>query len=167
MPQLVAFAEQAQSEFAGARAESSRVRAALGRIAVDRWQNEAYWFGHGVVEKGPHLVEYMPIGSHHSWYGLLFVKGLAGAIALAVPMFWTLAGCIVLATRSRLGQTALAMILVYWLYSFGENLEVLTYITWPALLVIGIAFRQERSGAGERPDSATDDAADSPTGAGE
>lgn len=162
MPQLVALAERAQSEFAGARADSSRVRATLGRIAIDRWQSEAYWFGHGVVEKGPHLVEYMPIGSHHSWYGLLFVKGLAGAIALAVPMLWTLAACIVLATRSRLGQTALAMSLVYWLYSFGENLEVLTYITWPALLAIGIAFRHEQGRAGEKHDNSNGGTADLP-----
>lgn len=164
MPQLVALAERAQNEFSGARADSSRVRAALGRIAIDRWQSEAYWFGHGVVEKGPHLVEYMPIGSHHSWFGLLFVKGLAGAIALAVPMFWTLAACIVLATRSRLGQTALGLILVYWLYSFGENLEVLSYLTWPALLAIGIAFRQERAGPRDGRDPIAGGARDVPIG---
>jgi len=140
-PQLRALFEQLMSDFAGARADSSRVRAALGRIAVERWQNEAFWFGHGIVERGPHLVEFMPIGSHHSWYGLLFVKGLAGAFALAVPMAATLISCIVAATRDRIGQLGLAMILTYWLYSFGENLEVLTYIAWPALLVVGIALR--------------------------
>ena len=76
----------AQSEFASARADSTRVRSTLGRIAQERWYAEAYWFGHGIVERGPHLVEYMPIGSHHSWYGLLFVKGLLGLVALALPM---------------------------------------------------------------------------------
>lgn len=167
MPQLLAFAEKAQNDFAGARADSSRVRAALGRIAVERWQNEAWWFGHGIVEKGPHLVEYMPIGSHHSWYGLLFVKGFAGAVALAVPMLWTLISCFVMATRSRVGQTALAMILTYWLYSFGENLEVLTYISWPALMAIGIAFRQERTDAAAGHASATVAAGDPTTAAGE
>ena len=84
--ELLAFLDQLMSDFSSARADSSRVRAALGRIALDRWETEAFWFGHGVVENGPHLVEYMPIGSHHSWYGLLFVKGLAGAFALAVPL---------------------------------------------------------------------------------
>ena len=38
-----------------------------GRIEID-----AFWFGHGTVAPGPHLVEYMPIGSHHTWFGLLF-----------------------------------------------------------------------------------------------
>ncbi|MDZ3830814.1 MAG: O-antigen ligase domain-containing protein [Sphingopyxis sp.] len=140
-PQIGALIERLTSDFAGARADSSRVRAALGRIAVERWQNEAYWFGHGIVERGPHLVEYMPIGSHHSWYGLLFVKGLLGVIALAVPMVWMLIACLIAATRSAIGRLGLAMALTYWLYSFGENLEVLTYIGWPALLVVGMALK--------------------------
>lgn len=153
MPQLLDFVDQLQNDFANARADSSRVRATLARIAIERWENEAYWFGHGIVERGPHLVEYMPIGSHHSWYGLLFVKGLAGAIALAVPMLWSLLASLVLAARSRVGVTALAMILCYWLYSFGENLEVVTYLTWPALLAIGIAFRNARDGRTRYPAS--------------
>lgn len=140
-PQLRELADQLVNDFSRARADSSRVRAALGRIAIDRWQSEAFWFGHGIVEKGPHLVEYMPIGSHHSWYGLLFVKGLMGAIALAVPMALTVAATFRRAITSRIGQLGLAMALTYWLYSFGENLEVLTYIAWPALLAIGIALR--------------------------
>jgi hypothetical protein len=144
LPQILALIDQATSSFNGARASSSRVRATLGRIAVERWQHEAYWFGHGIVERGPHLVEYMPIGSHHSWYGLLYVKGLAGEISLAVPMVISLVGCVIAATRGRYGKLALAMILTYWLYSFGENLEVLTYISWPALLALGIAIRVQR-----------------------
>jgi len=88
-PALLEMIDVAMGEFAAARADSSRVRAILGRIAIERWYAEAYWFGHGIVENGPHLVEYMPIGSHHSWYGLLFVKGITGAIALAIPMALT------------------------------------------------------------------------------
>lgn len=141
-PALIAFAEQAQADFAGARADSTRVRATLGRIAIERWQNEAWWFGHGIVERGPHLVEYMPIGSHHSWYGLLFVKGFAGLLALAVPMGATVLTCISAAMRDRAGRTALAMALVYALYSFGENLEVLSYLCWPALVLIGVGMRK-------------------------
>lgn len=142
-PQIQALADQAIDSFSGARADSSRVRAALGRIALQRWQDEAYWFGHGIVVPGPHLVEYMPIGSHHSWYGLLYVKGILGALALAIPMLATLGASVVSATRGPVGRLALAMMLTYWLYSFGENLEVLTYIAWPALLVVGIAFRPQ------------------------
>jgi hypothetical protein len=57
----------------------------LGEIAQQRWRHEAFWFGHGMVERGPHLVEYMPIGSHHSWYGLLLSKGWRDPSALPFP----------------------------------------------------------------------------------
>lgn len=140
-PQVLALIDQAMADFAGARADSSRVRATLGRIAIERWQNEALWFGHGIVERGPHLVEYMPIGSHHTWYGLLFVKGLLGAAALAVPMVWTLAAALRLALQAQIGRLALSLVLVFWLFSFGENLEALAYLTWPGQLALGIALR--------------------------
>jgi hypothetical protein len=140
-PFLLNFVERAQSDFAGARADSSRVRATLGRIAIERWENEAYWFGHGIVENGPHLVEYMPIGSHHSWYGLLFVKGLAGMFALLLPMIASLFFIIVNGNPAA-RQIGLAMLMVLVFYSFGENLEVLAYLYWPALLLIGIALRK-------------------------
>lgn len=140
-PALLAFAEQAQADFSGARAASSQVRETLGRIAVERWQNEAYWFGHGIVEKGNHLVEYMLIGSHHSWYGLLFVKGLAGVVALTVPLALTLFVTARAALKNREGRLGFAMALVYLLYSFGENLEVIAYLSWPALVIMGMAVR--------------------------
>jgi len=128
--------------FLGARADSSRVRATLGRIAVQRWQNEAPVWGHGTVERGPHLVEYMPIGSHHTWFGLLFVKGIVGAAALALPMLWTLLALLPQASRSPAGRTALSLLLLMFLYTFAENLEILAYLIWPAMVVIGMALRE-------------------------
>ncbi len=139
--EIMATIGAATDSFNGARADSSRVRAALGRIAVQRWQSEAPIFGHGIVENGPHMVEYMPIGSHHSWYGLLFVKGMAGTLSLAVPMLWSLFATGRMAMRDGAGRMAFAMLLVLWLYSFGENLEVLAYLYWPALVIIGIGLR--------------------------
>lgn len=156
-PQIIRLIESLSDAFSGARADSTRVRAALGRIAIERWRSEGYWFGHGIVERGPHLVEYMPIGSHHTWYGLLFVKGLAGAIALAVPMVMTLLAMFGAALRRKEGQLGLGMALTYWLYSFGENLEVVTYLTWPALLAIGICLRPVAAPA--QPDDAVRSAA--------
>lgn len=131
---------QAVSDVRGARADSTRVRETLGRIAVERWQNEAPWFGHGIVENGPHLVEYMPIGSHHSWYGLLFVKGLLGALALAIPLVISLAVLLRNANRDALARTGFGLALVMVLYSFGENLEMLAYLTWPAWAMLGPAL---------------------------
>jgi hypothetical protein len=133
--------DKAVDGFKGARADSSRVRSALGRIAVERWRHEAPWFGHGIVERGPHMVEYMPIGSHHSWYGLLFVKGVCGVACLAVPIIAATLDMGRRAMRSADARTAFAMVLVLIFYSFGENLEVLGYLIWPGLLLIGIGSR--------------------------
>lgn len=125
------------------RADSTRVRELLGDIAIERWWNEAPAWGHGIVERGPHAVEYMPIGSHHTWYGLLFVKGAVGAVALAIPLAWSLIEFALLAvTRSKAGRIAFGMVLLMAFYSIGENLEILAYLIWPGLLVMGIAARE-------------------------
>ena len=88
----------------------------------------------------------MPIGSHHSWYGLLFVKGLLGAIALAIPLAATTLSLMIRSLRGENARTGLAMVLTLVLYSFGENLEILAYLYWPALVMIGIALRRETQG---------------------
>ncbi|MEO0423779.1 MAG: O-antigen ligase family protein [Pseudomonadota bacterium] len=137
---LVVAARDGVAAFKGARADSTRVRETLGRIAVDRWWHEAPWFGHGIVERGPHLVEYMPIGSHHSWYGLLFVKGAFGALALAVPLLVSSLECVLRAQVQASGRVGFAVILMMFLYSFGENLEMLVYLFWPASVLLGVSL---------------------------
>lgn len=128
--------------FSSARADSSRVRAALQRIASERWQNEAVWFGHGTVQPGPHMVEYMPIGSHHTWFGLLFVKGLAGFLALLVPLVWQIALTMQDAARGPRGALPMGIVMTMVLLSFGENLEIEAYMLWPGLLILGINARE-------------------------
>ena len=142
MQQIIELNQTLQQRFVEARAASSRVRAALGRIAVQRWQDEAPVFGHGVVEKGPHLVEFMPIGSHHTWYGLLYVKGMFGFMSLAVPMFSSTLELIAKAQTSRTARSALGILLLLFFYTFGENLEILVYQFWPGLLIMGRASRE-------------------------
>ena len=130
------------------RADSNRVRELLGDIAIERWRTEAPIWGHGIVERGPHAVEYMPIGSHHTWFGLLFVKGAVGAIALAVPLIWsTIEFALLAVTRSAAGRIAFGMVLLMTFYSIGENLEILAYLMWPGLIVMGIAARELREGS--------------------
>ncbi|BAY49268.1 hypothetical protein SAMD00079811_68970 [Scytonema sp. HK-05] len=138
--------EDFQQKFTDARPDSSRVRKTLAKIALDRSSNEAPIWGHGVVEQGPHLVEYMPIGSHHTWYGLLFVKGFVGLFALALPMLCTFLDLLVKAQQSETAKVGLSMILILFLYTFGENLEILSYLFWPALVIIGIALKGEVQG---------------------
>ena len=131
--------------FKGARAGSTRVRFALKRIAFHRWETEAPIWGHGVVEGGPHLVEYMAIGSHHTWAGVLFVKGAVGFVALAVPMLVTLLDLLRRAASAsyRLGSTGLGVIIILFMYTFGENLEILVYLYWPGMLVMGMALQEK------------------------
>ncbi|QFT98621.1 hypothetical protein FIU85_14995 [Roseovarius sp. THAF8] len=128
--------------FKSARADSTRVRATLQRIAQERWQEDAPWFGHGTVQPGPHLVEYMPIGTHHTWFGLLFVKGLVGFIALACPLIWQTSLAFKDAALSPRGRLPLGLCMVVVLLSFGENIEIEAYLLWPALLCLGIHARE-------------------------
>ncbi len=123
------------------RPDSTRVRSALAEIALQRWQLEAPVWGHGIVERGPKIVEHMPIGTHHSWYGLLFTKGFVGAVSLAVPLLLTLIYLILSAHESRQALAALGLVLVLLMYSFFENIEILVYLYWPALLYIGYALQ--------------------------
>lgn len=141
-PHIFQLFEDFNQKFKSARADSSRVRGALGRIAKDRWESEAPVWGHGIVEKGPHLVEYMMIGSHHTWYGLLFVKGVVGFIALAIAMAYSFVDLVIKAQQNQVCRVGVSIILILFLYTFGENLEILAYLYWPALVVLGIALKQ-------------------------
>lgn len=142
-PSLLTALETFKSKFKSVRANSSRVREALGRIAVERWQTEAPIWGHGTVEEGPHLVEHMPIGSHHTWYGLLFVKGIVGFFALAIPLGCSFLDLAIKAQTSKTARVGLSMVFILFLYTFGENLEILAYLYWPALVMIGIALNEK------------------------
>ena len=124
-----------------ARPGSTRVRNALATIAVQRWSSEAPFFGHGIVERGPKIVEFMPIGSHHSWYGLLFVKGIVGLLCLAIPMIATSLYLFYLSFYRSIARVSFALLLVFILYSFFENLEILAYLFWPALVFIGSTLK--------------------------
>nr|WP_255698831.1 O-antigen ligase domain-containing protein [Yoonia sp. I 8.24] len=139
---LAAAAMDAIAAFKGARADSTRVREALQRIAGERWYNDAFWFGHGRVQPGSHAVEYMPIGSHHTWWGLLFVKGLVGMLALLLPFVWQTCIALIDAAKGPRGRLPLGIMMTLTLLSFGENIEIEAYMLWPGLVVLGIHARE-------------------------
>ncbi|WP_170407717.1 O-antigen ligase domain-containing protein [Ruegeria arenilitoris] len=141
---------QALQNFKSARADSTRVRETLQRIAYERWQSDAVLFGHGTVQPGAHLVEYMPIGSHHTWYGLLFVKGITGFVAFIVPFAVHFGVVITDAVRSARGRLPLGLLMTLLLLTFGENIEIEAYLLWPALLMLGCHLR-EMTGTGAQP----------------
>lgn len=141
-PYLLTLLQDFAEGFRSARVDSSRVREALGRIAVERWQSEAPIWGHGIVERGPHLVQYMPIGSHHSWYGLLFVKGAVGFAALLVPLIYSFIELLLKSQKNSIAKVGLGIVIILFFYTFGENLEILAYLFWPGLVLLGIAHKQ-------------------------
>jgi hypothetical protein len=131
--------------FKAQRAASSRVRSVIKEIAFYRAKTEAPIWGHGILQMGPHVVEFMPIGSHHTWAGLAFVKGLVGFYALAIPMLLGFFFLLVKAQNSQDAATGLAILFILFLYTFGENLEILAYLYWPGLIIMGIAFRKTKT----------------------
>ena len=145
MPLMLPVAEVFFDNLMSARADSTLVRGWLAEIALHRWQAEAPVWGHGVVETGPHLVQFMPIGSHHSWLGLLFVKGMVGVVALALPMLATTFYLLRRSARCAVSRTAFGAMLVLSLYTFGENLEILAYLFWPGMLLVGHALTTQGS----------------------
>jgi len=140
---LIDYALDAYQQVKDSRPGSTRVRGALEKLALQRWQHEAPIWGHGIVERGPHYVEHMAIGTHHSWYGLLFVKGIVGALALAIPLLFTALYLLFQAQFRKDAVSSLGLIIVLIAYSFFENLEILVYLYWPALLWIGASLRVE------------------------
>jgi hypothetical protein len=143
---LTMHVEQVISQLKESRADSTRVREALYDMALYRWYTEAVWFGHGIVERGSHYVEFMPIGSHHNWYGLLFVKGLVGFLAFAIPFGITGIVLFYKSQTNRIAQLGLGLFLILGFFSMSENIESLAYMTWPAWLLIGISLRPDVMG---------------------
>ena len=129
------------------RPDSTFVRKTLAEISLQRWQDEAPIWGHGNVERGPAIVENMMIGSHHTWYGLLFVKGIVGFICLAIPLIFTTLTVLMRAQICERARTAFCLCYVVIFYSFFENIEILMYLIWPAFLWIGMAIGKEERDA--------------------
>lgn len=109
---------------------------------------------HGVKRclmlSSPSLMPYMPIGSHHTWYGLLFVKGLVGLLGFAVPLLVH----ILVVARDAIGHVRgrlpLGILMTMVLLSFGENIEIEAYLLWPGLLLLGVHLRELSSSVGTK-----------------
>jgi hypothetical protein len=142
-PTMINSLQLAREEFSQSRAGSSRVRTVLGRMALHRWQEEALIWGHGTVsERGPRVTGYMQIGTHHTWFSILYNHGLVGCLSLAIPLAWSAIELVLKAPNSPTAKVGLNIILVMIVFSLGENIDGLTYLYWPGLLILGIAFKE-------------------------
>jgi len=143
-PLIRTTAEDFLQAFSSYRTTSTDTRNYLYRLALERWQKEAPIWGHGAITLAPRFTKgstLLYIGTHHTWYGILYTNGVVGLLALAIP---TLLSFLYLITKIQDSETAkvgLKLFLILLLFSFGENLETAAYFYWPALLAIGIAFK--------------------------
>ncbi len=143
-PALIEFLEAVRTQFTQARASSSHVRDLLNSLAVYRWRTDAPIWGHGVLEtEGPKVVERMPVGSHHTWFGVLFLHGIVGFFALAIPLIWTFLEMLIKAQHSQIAKVALSFLILLFLFAFAENFQELAYLYWPCLIVMGMAFKEK------------------------
>lgn len=143
-PLLINSLEAFEESFTKARSGSSKVRRVLREIEIDRWWKEAPIWGHGIAEiPGPKTVEHMPIGSHDTWCALLFIKGLVGFVAMAVPFIWSFIDLIIKVQKSKTARVGLSILLVLFIFTFSEGLETLAFTFWPGLVMMGIAFKEK------------------------
>jgi hypothetical protein len=132
--------ESAIEGFIGARKSSSQLREVIQRVSLDRFAEAPIW-GHGKQIRGPKVLKGMPLGSHHTWVGLLFSHGIVGFMAVLIPVVATLVILALRAKADRLARVALAIMLVVLFTSMGESMEKLAYLFWPALVLVGMALR--------------------------
>lgn len=143
LPKLIEWLEALKTSFHQMRPGSSKVRAALRRMTLDRWWNEAPVWGHGInTSRGPASLGFMPIGTHHTWYGVLYLHGLVGFCCFAIPFVLTIIDLLSQVKNSQTARVGFCLILVLLFCSFGDNLETLAYLYWQGLLIIGIAIKE-------------------------
>jgi O-Antigen ligase len=141
---IIGLVRDFQERFTSSRQGSSRIRSVLVRIGFERFEDAPIW-GHGHQELGFKGTANMPIGSHHHWVGLLFVKGLVGFVAFMLPIVSSFIYLLIRAQNSDIGKAGLSFILTLFVFSFGENLESLSYLYYPGLILMGIAFKARKN----------------------
>lgn len=148
---IVELIRNAQDTFTSSREDSSRVRNILARIGLERFKEAPIW-GHGHLEPGFEATANMPIGSHHTWIGLLFVKGSVGFFTFLIPIICSFIYLAVKAQSNVTAKVGLSFLLTLIIFTFTDNQEVLAYLYWPGLIIMGIAFQQEKENLAFKPE---------------
>jgi hypothetical protein len=143
LPKLLEWFRVVQTSFYELRPGSSKVRSALARMTLQSWWNEAPVWGHGInTSKGPAALGFMPIGTHHTWFGVLYLHGIVGFFCFLIPFALTAFNLLSHIRNAHTARVGFCLMLVLLLFSFGENIENLAYLYWPGLLIIGIAIKE-------------------------
>jgi hypothetical protein len=125
---------------------SSNTRKAIYELTLYRWRTEAPIWGHGVAgDKGPALIDHYPIGSHQTWYYLLYAYGLVGFLPCLLVVIWTFIKLLLQAQDNQQAKLCLGILLVVLLNSFTDNIQSFAYLYWPVLVMLGIHLKQSLS----------------------
>lgn len=120
---------------------SSRTRDLIYAMTLNRWRNDAPIWGHALnAEQGPGALAHMPIGSHQTWYGLLYTHGLVGFIPFVAAIVWSLIDLLIKAQKDSEAKLALSILIVILMSSFTDNIQLFAYMYWAGLLMMGIVW---------------------------
>jgi hypothetical protein len=138
-PQLLNFIQTSREQFDSFRASSSEVRGLLVNLALDRWHEAPLW-GHGVVTP---WLKTPGIGTHHTWVGLLFIRGVVGLSAFVIPLCWSFIDLLYKAQKSITARVGLSIILVLFLFSSVIDISYIVHLYWLSLIMLGIALKEK------------------------
>lgn len=128
------------------RSGSTRARDAIQQLALNAWRDDAPIWGHGTFsENGPVSVGSRGIGSHHTWYGILYAHGLVGTVPLAIALAWSLMDLLLKLKNHPSASAGFSVLLTLLIFSVVDNIDGLAYLYWPGLVVLGIAFKGKES----------------------
>ena len=134
------------------RASSSRLRFNLVKLSLKKWWEEARIWGHGFTpERGTPYTFYYPIGTSGcgTWVNVLYTKGFVGLFAISVPLLCTFLVLIYKARKTETAKVALKIFLVFLFFSLTEELDILSYVNWPGMLMLGLALKEDRANSFE------------------
>jgi hypothetical protein len=125
------------------RAGSTKARDLLKQLALDGWKESPIW-GHGTMTaNGPASVGFRGIGSHHTWYGILYAYGIVAAIPFAIALAWSLFDLITKVGTQKNAVVGICILFVLLIFSTIDNIDTLAYLYWPGMLMLGICFNEE------------------------
>jgi hypothetical protein len=125
------------------RGGSNKARDLLKQLALDGWRESPIW-GHGTMTaNGPASVGFRGIGSHHTWYGTLYAYGIVATIPFAIAFLWSFFDLLTKVGTHRHANVGICILCVLLIFSTVDNIDTLTYLYWPGLVVLGIAFNEE------------------------
>jgi hypothetical protein len=128
----------------GVHPSAARLQWMLQQQALAGWAEAPLW-GHGQMVSLPNVLPEVSLSLQQTWFSLLFSHGLVGGLVVFIAIVTTL---MVLAIRSQvdpIARVALGIMLIVFFTAIGQNMEKLTYLFWPALVLIGCVFRSRRS----------------------